>query len=81
MRGRKKRARVAGAIFRDGNGKRLRRRLELLVPRAAQVHLRAAAREGLLALASLAEALLKSVEGSARVTRRRIQRIPVKGKR
>ncbi|MBI4561851.1 MAG: hypothetical protein HY724_07370 [Candidatus Rokubacteria bacterium] len=55
--------------------------MELLVPRAVQVHLRAAAREGLLALASLAEALLRTVEGSARVTRRRIQRIPVKGKR
>lgn len=59
----------------------MRERAELLVPREARVHLRAAAREGFLALASLAEAALKAVEGSARVTRQRIERIPVRGKR
>jgi len=43
--------------------------------------MRAAVRETLLALASVSEGILRAVEGSARVTRQRIQRIPVKRKR
>jgi hypothetical protein len=79
MRGQKRRARMRVPVA--GGRKMALRRAELLVPRAARAHLRAAAREGLLALASLCEAALRAVEGSARVTRQRIERIPVKGKR
>ena len=64
-----------------GDGKRLRLIQAELIPPAARTHLRAAVREGILALASLGEAALKAVEGSARQTRQRIERIPVKGKR
>lgn len=56
-------------------------RAELLVPAEARAHFRAAVREALLALATLYETALKAVEGSARVTRRRIKRIRVTRKR
>jgi len=73
----KKRARVP--VEGDGKGRRWIQ--AELIPPAARTHLRAAVREGILALASLSEAALKAVEGSARLTRQRIERIPVKGKR
>lgn len=76
--------RPAGAAARGARGRKgraLYRRAGQLVPPPARAHLRAAIREGVLALASLCEAALKVVEGSARGTRQRIKRIPVKGKR
>lgn len=81
MRRPRRREGAAARGPREVRGKAWRRRAELLVPPAARVHLRAAFRETLLALASVCEAGLKAVEGSARVTRQRIERIPVKGKR
>jgi len=77
----KGRRRAAPRVSRDGRGKALRQRAAQLVPPAARGHLRAAVREGLLALVSLCEGALKAVEGSARVTRQRIERIPVRRKR
>ncbi len=81
MRGRKGRRRTRMPISLNGRGKALRRGAELLVPKEARAHLRTAIQEGLLALASLAEAALKAVEGSARAARGRVERIPVRRKR
>lgn len=81
MRQRRRPARTVARGPKGGEGKALYRRAELLVPPAARAHLRAGVREGILALASLCEAALKVVEDSTRRTRRRIKRIPVKGKR
>ncbi len=81
MRQRRRPARTAARGPKGGRGEALYRRAELLVPPSARAHLRAAIREGVLALASLCEAALKVVEGSARGTRQRIKRIPVKGRR
>lgn len=76
-RAEQRRGRVRAARPREP-GTAWGRRVALVVPPEARAHLRAAAREGLLALASFMEAALRAVEGSARVTR---QRIAVKGKR
>lgn len=81
MRGQKGRTRTGPTGSRAGAGRALRRRAEQLLPPPARAHLRAAIREGVLALASLCEVALKVVEGSARGTRQRIKRIPVQGKR
>jgi hypothetical protein len=77
----KGRRKTGTGVSGDGAGKALRQKTAQLVPPAVRGHLRAAVREGLLALAGLCEAALKAVEGSARVTRQRIERIPVKRKR
>lgn len=81
MRRPRRRGGAAARGPREVRGQAWRRRAELLVPPAARTHLRAALREGILALASLCEAGLKVLEGSARGTRQRIRRIPVKGRR
>ena len=78
MRSLKRRGRAVSG--RRGQ-KSLRRRAGALLPAESRVHLRAAVREGLLALSSLCQAAVTAVERSARGTGRRIDRIPVKGKR
>lgn len=49
------------------------------LPPQVRAHLRAAAREGLLAMATLWEAILRGAEEQTRRARRRVERIPIKG--
>jgi hypothetical protein len=49
------------------------------LPPEVRAHLQAAVREGLLALASLCEELVRGVEGRARRARSRVKRIAVRG--
>lgn len=49
------------------------------LPPQVRTHLRAAAREGLLAMATLWEEILRGAEEQTRRARRRVERIPVEG--
>lgn len=63
-------------IRREGEG---RRRARSILSGEFREHLRAAVREGLLAIASLCEEALRGMEAGTRRARRRVERIPVRG--
>ncbi len=63
---------LVGAVIRSWE-----RGARQALPPAVRGHLRAAAREGLLAVATLCEEILRGAEARTRRARKRVERIPV----